>query len=693
MAVNGPTTTFAQKMAWILQLEDRRVIRLEPPAPPPVVPSRKGRAAPAAPAAAVPDLTTLAADPEARVRRRAAMALGRVGLAAGVPPLTTALADADPDVREIAAFALGLIGEPSAAAALVTALADASPLVRGRAAEALGLIGSQPNGQDIASTAVAPIGRLTAEFARSAAVRGLAADDQTWPAAPEAEAFRLGAYALVRLHAYDPLAAALVDGGRPVTSWWPAAYARGRIADPRAAPVLLQMLQGPGTFPPAFAARGLGVVKARDAVAPLTALARRAEAPLEVRLAAVRALAAIGDASAAPPLARLLGEAVVDPNLRLELVAAAGALRSAEALGVVQDLMSDPWPALRAAALRAAAAIDPENFVLVLAGMDADPQWTVRAALVDVLATLPAPTALDRVRSMLKDDDRRVLPAVLAALVRLKAPDAGTVALAQLKEPDFAVRAAAAHAVGELKPAGGADALRAAYTLALGDAAIDARASLLAALAEYGAAEAVPTLRDALADKDWALRRQAAAALRRLDPAATDLAAAIRPALGAPSRPYDQPGLIAPVTSPHVFLETAKGTIEFELAVLDAPQTAANFIALAARGFYNGLAFHRVVANFVVQAGDPRGDGEGGPGYTIRDELNERPFLRGTVGMALSGPDTGGSQFFITHSPQPHLDARYAVFGQVVHGLEVVDRIQQGDVIDRVRVWDGTVMR
>ena len=93
--------------------------------------------------------------------------------------------------------------------------------------------------------------------------------------------------------------------------------------------------------------------------------------------------------------------------------------------------------------------------------------------------------------------------------------------------------------------------------------------------------------------------------------------------------------------------------------------------------------------NFVVQDGDPRGDGEGGPGYTIRDELNERPYLRGTVGMALDWADTGGSQFFITHSPQPHLDAKYTVFGRVVvgHGRRRCD--SAGDVIRRVRVWDG----
>jgi cyclophilin family peptidyl-prolyl cis-trans isomerase len=145
----------------------------------------------------------------------------------------------------------------------------------------------------------------------------------------------------------------------------------------------------------------------------------------------------------------------------------------------------------------------------------------------------------------------------------------------------------------------------------------------------------------------------------------------------------------APPYSPRAYIETSRGTIEIELAVLDAPATVASFIDLARRGFFNGVPIHRVVADFVVQDGDPRGDGEGGPGYTLRDEINQRPYLRGTVGMALDWADTGGSQFFITHSPQPHLDARYTVFGGVVNGMEVVDRIQPRDAIASIRIWDG----
>jgi cyclophilin family peptidyl-prolyl cis-trans isomerase len=185
------------------------------------------------------------------------------------------------------------------------------------------------------------------------------------------------------------------------------------------------------------------------------------------------------------------------------------------------------------------------------------------------------------------------------------------------------------------------------------------------------------------------VRVRAAQLLRTLDPA-FDSADAIRPVPGSPAAAYDDPQLVAPEISPHAFIETSRGTIELELAVLDAPQTAQNFMRLARKGFFNGLQFHRVVPNFVVQDGDPRGDGEGGPGYTIRDELNERPYVRGTVGMAKEvWSDTAGSQFFVVHSPHPHLDARYTVFGHVVNGMDVVDRIQQGDVIERVRIWDG----
>ena len=147
---------------------------------------------------------------------------------------------------------------------------------------------------------------------------------------------------------------------------------------------------------------------------------------------------------------------------------------------------------------------------------------------------------------------------------------------------------------------------------------------------------------------------------------------------------------VAPPYSPTAYIDTSEG---HDSVRAGGARRAAHGRELhrrwCARNYFRGVQLHRVVPDFVVQDGDPRGDGEGGPGYTIRDEINQRPYLRGTVGMALDWADTGGSQFFITHSPQPHLDGRYTVFGQVVAGMDVVDRLQQWDTIDRIRVWDG----
>ena len=185
---------------------------------------------------------------------------------------------------------------------------------------------------------------------------------------------------------------------------------------------------------------------------------------------------------------------------------------------------------------------------------------------------------------------------------------------------------------------------------------------------KYGAADATPLLRSALADKDWAVRVRAAMLLKQLEPAnAAEVDAQIRPApTTLPADAYAAAHLSTPSVSCRCIFDTDRGTIQIELAIIDAPLTVENFVALARSGYFNGLSVHRVVPDFVIQDGDPRGDGEGGPGYTIRDELNELPYLRGTVGMALDPwPDTGGSQWFITHSPQPHLDAKYTVFGRV----------------------------
>lgn len=135
-------------------------------------------------------------------------------------------------------------------------------------------------------------------------------------------------------------------------------------------------------------------------------------------------------------------------------------------------------------------------------------------------------------------------------------------------------------------------------------------------------------------------------------------------------------------------IETEKGTIELELFEKDAPNTVANFEKLIKEGFYDGLTFHRVIPDFVIQGGCPNGNGTGGPGYTIKCETEGNPNKHGTgaLSMAHAGKDTGGSQFFITHSPQPHLDGVHTVFGQVIDGMDVVYKIKAGDKMLKLKV-------
>jgi cyclophilin family peptidyl-prolyl cis-trans isomerase/HEAT repeat protein len=451
---------------------------------------------------------------------------------------------------------------------------------------------------------------------------------------------------------------------------------------------LLALLGGPGSVTRAFAARGLQTLKDPATAGALAIRAQAWQDDPRAAVASIRALAALGARETASVLRAILQARALDPTLRLETVSALGALHDTASLDRLIDLSGDGWPAMRVAALRAIRDIDPDAFMLVLSGVDQDAHWSVRAAAASILATVEPERATPRLTAMLAEKDVRVLPAAIDALARIKAADLGPRLLAFLKHDDVMVRAAAAVAIGELKVPGAEPALIEAYAAGARDGMYQARCGALTAITKYGVTAAMPVLKQALGDKDWAVRVRARTLIHELDPA-VDVSLGIRPAPTRPAASYDGPAMVSPAVSPHVFIDTDKGTVEIELAVLDAPQAAANFLALAQSGHFSGVPIHRVVANFVVQDGDNRGDGEGSPGYTIRDEINERPYLRGTVGMALDWADTGGSQFFITHSPQPHLDGRYTVFGHVVAGMECVDRLQQWDVIRRVRTWDG----
>jgi HEAT repeat protein/cyclophilin family peptidyl-prolyl cis-trans isomerase len=626
---------FEQKMAWILRLEDQRLLRDPPNAPPPAG-----------------DLTSLLRDSEGRIRRRAALAIGRVHLPGGIVPLADLLAtESDPEVRQMAVFALGLIGDAGSAQA---------------------------------------IGDMVTAYVKAGAIANVFPDESGYPLAPEVEATRLGLYALTRLKAYDQLAAAVLDSsGAPVSQWWPVAYSLGRIKDRRAIPALRILAKGSSAYGRGFAARGLGAVKDLDALDLLRVMTSDVGHTPAQAVEAIRAMGDLGDPDALGPLIDVLKIRGIHMGVRAEAVTAIGKLKTPRSVDVLLELVTDPSPAVRAAAFGALAKADPERFMLSLSTLDPDSQWRVRAAIARAMSSIPAESSGGLLESMAADKEPRVVPAVLDALAEVKSPNAGAIALAKMSAEDPVIRAAAARVLGALKPQSALEVLNQAAQTVDKDGSYLARAAALDALVEFGLDTAKPALVTALTDRDWAVRVHAADLLRKLDPSRDD-AATIRP---APTRydwtVYGSRDVQLPQYSTQLYIDTEKGTIQVELAMLDAPLNVRTISELARRGYFGNVVIHRVVPDFVVQDGDPRGDGEGGPGFTVRDELSERPYLRGTVGIALDWPDTGGSQFFITLSPQPHLDAKYTVVGEVVAGMDVADRLAEGDLIRGMRVWDG----
>jgi len=219
----------------------------------------------------------------------------------------------------------------------------------------------------------------------------------------------------------------------------------------------------------------------------------------------------------------------------------------------------------------------------------------------------------------------------------------------------------------------------------------DVRRSVINALKSF----LIPAVRDtvtmdiliaAALDPEYVVRREAADIYQTFF--GEDRYAMVPPATTRLTERQIKAAIDKYVENPTATIVTSRGEIEIELLFDVAPVTVLNFIELAGAGFYNGLSFHRVVPNFVVQGGDPRGDGWGGPDWYIRCEYSTELYQRGTIGIATSGKDTGGSQFFITLSPQPHLDSRYTVFGQVSKGMEIADLIVIGDLIQNITVHE-----
>lgn len=212
---------------------------------------------------------------------------------------------------------------------------------------------------------------------------------------------------------------------------------------------------------------------------------------------------------------------------------------------------------------------------------------------------------------------------------------------------------------------------------------VEAMQAAIQTLGAFGGSEALQAVEAMLRRDDASVVEIAVGVLR--SSGRMDVSAPPRRS-GSPPSENDWMLLRSLGSRPTATLVTDRGPVVVQLLPEEAPFTVLSFVRLVRSGFFNGLTFHRVVPNFVVQGGDPRGDGWGGPGYAIRTEATARTYERGAVGMASAGRDTEGSQFFFTHLPTPHLDARYTIFAMVQQGMDVVDQLQVGDVIREVQV-------
>lgn len=597
-------------------------------------------------------------------RARAALLVGQLQLRARYASARALLVHADTSVAATAAFALGLVRDTASLVALSRAVAGAPDAVAAEAAWSLGRIG---------------------EPARESLLDALR--DATGNRGPDVRASLLLA----------------VSALRPVPTSTVTPYLRD--ADARVA------------FAAAYA---IARARAADGVRALLAEATHADAMVRVQVALGAAYNASGDTLADPAIA-VLRSMLRDPDPRVR-VQATRSIASHRTLRDVRELvvarLRDSVASVRVTAAESLAPLVAADTALwrTLYAMDttfstrrtvfdaavrngalldiitawrthADP-WA-RVASLEFSANVPgAASALSRLEWARRDSSDRVRSSAIAALGSiLDSAGVRDTVRAYLGDRSPAVRAAA---LGALVARASADDLPIAMARYAADSAPNAHAVRSAALRLIAAA----WRRDS-ARFDAAARQQLSRLRPPQDPLARRSVNQVTP-LAVWREPATTPAMSQYASIAREWLHgpavrtatmrTERGTITIELLAHDAPMTVHNFATLARSQYYNGTRFHRVIANFVAQDGDPTGTGSGGPGTSIRDELNRHRYGRGAVGMALSGPDTGGSQYYLTLTPQPHLDGGYTVFGRVVDGFEAMDALLYGDRILSVSI-------
>ncbi len=636
------------------------------------------------------DLRALLADDDSAVRARAALAMGQIAEPSSLKDLEKAATDPIAATRANAAFAMGLIADASAQGILLQLALDPSSSVRAATAEALGrlhdpggatAVGGLLDDPDISVRAAAALAAwkfADPERFLDALLTNLAADDPGVRIA--------SAYALARLAS---VATAPASSGAPVGHLSESGVTRARAA-------LAERVADTEPEVRMQVARGLAFPKGGTELAVVGALSK--DRVPGVRVNAVRALGYPG-----VPIKPYLDRAVADRDqgvarAALEAVGKVGGAPAEDTLNKALARLEKGW--LREAAMSALAHVDPEKTPAVVNRLLVDPDSVMRASAAALLAGHKEPGALAAAATLLGDAEPRV-QAVAVPIIADQDGPISTLLVGLFGSPDPVVRAAVAEGVGArlATPHPAVETkddlfarLEEIWAASAADSIPDAKLAVVDAVAKAGKDDrTAAALTRALADPEIVVRRRAAARFK--DVYSEDKSKDIGPASVLSLSDYER--IVRWALVPHIAVVTVQrpgtsvGRFSVALDASAAPMAAWNLSELASKGFFDGATVHRVVPNFVVQDGDPRGDGYGGPGYSIRDEFNPLPFTAGVIGMASDGKDTAGSQWFVTLSAQPHLDGRYTSFGRVAEGLwEVVAQMRPEDTVVSIRVYE-----
>ncbi|HXH63485.1 MAG TPA: peptidylprolyl isomerase, partial [Gemmatimonadales bacterium] len=473
-----------------------------------------------------------------------------------------------------------------------------------------------------------------------------------------------------------------------------AMYTLARLRSAQAVPLLLSGLQDQEPLVRAVAARGITAALADSAKLDRRGVETRLRALLtdpdwHIRVNVLRALASFRDTAVTRAVIPLIGDAQADVAVQAETTL--GVSGGPTAVAALKGQLTQSRFALRRQAILGLAQADSAAGIDAAVALLSDPDWRWRSVAAEAFTG-----ARDRARleELLADGDGRVVAAALQGLEHIVADsDAALLGRARrlLTHADPAVRSVAADALARHPDPADVPALTTAYQRAEQDPFDDARLSAVTALGRIakgsdagGLAVASQFVSAVPRAADYLVRRLAADVL----PVAAETWGPATPIATGRSdaeyrdiaRRYLLPALSGQA-APQVTIETDQGNLVVELYPTEAPLTVAAFLGLVDRHYFDGFRWHRVVPNFVVQDGDPRDDGWGGPGFLLRDEVNPIRYRTGTMGMALSGPDTGGSQYFITDGDEPHLDGIYTVFGHVITNTRLLGAIAQGDRI------------